>query len=62
VLQQLHELAEEQGRKEDHQRTSMSLFGSREWWAARLGDGDEEFDQGSLCIANIDNAQNGAGM
>jgi hypothetical protein len=38
----------------------MSLFGSREWWAARLGD-SEEFDQRSLCVANIDNDPSGAG-
>ncbi|KIZ05707.1 putative Protein PTHB1 [Monoraphidium neglectum] len=37
----------------------MSLFGSREWWAARLGD-SEEFDQRSLCVANIDNDPSGA--
>jgi Bardet-Biedl syndrome 9 protein len=33
----------------------MSLFKSREWWATQCGSG-EEFDRGSLCIANIDNA------
>ena len=31
----------------------MSLFKAREWWHARVGQG-EEFDVGSLCIANID--------
>eukprot|EP00877_Chromochloris_zofingiensis_P007512 jgi/Chrzof1/3013/Cz12g08070.t1 len=32
----------------------MSLFTSREWWSTKLGSA-EEFDQGSLCVANIDN-------
>jgi Bardet-Biedl syndrome 9 protein len=32
----------------------MSLFKSREWWRARVGNG-EEFDSGSICVANIDN-------
>ena len=39
---------------------SMSLFSSREWWTARLGD-SEEFDQNSLVVANIDNEPSGAG-
>jgi hypothetical protein len=38
----------------------MSLFGSREWWAVRIGD-REEFDQRSLCVANIDNEPSGDG-
>jgi hypothetical protein len=38
----------------------MSLFSSREWWSTRLGTG-EEFDQGSIAIANIDNDPNGNG-
>lgn len=38
----------------------MSLFSSREWWTTRLGD-SEEFDQGSLCVANIDGDPSGAG-
>ncbi|WIA14131.1 hypothetical protein OEZ85_002674 [Tetradesmus obliquus] len=36
----------------------MSLFSSREWWSTRLGTA-EEFDQGSIAIANIDNDTNG---
>eukprot|EP00955_Chlamydomonas_euryale_P079355 363290-Chlamydomonas_euryale.AAC.4 len=36
----------------------MSLFRTREWWHARAGPG-EEFDCGSLCIANIDNDPSG---
>lgn len=38
----------------------MSLFNSREYWSTRLG-ADEEFDQGGICIANVDNDPNGAG-
>lgn len=38
----------------------MSLFSSREWWATRLGGDREEFDQSSLCAANIDNNASGA--
>jgi hypothetical protein len=38
----------------------MSLFSSRQWWHTRLGSG-EEFDQGSICVANIDNDPNGTG-
>jgi hypothetical protein len=38
----------------------MSLFSSREWWNTRLGSG-EEFDQGCLILANIDNAADGSG-
>jgi len=33
----------------------MSLFKAREWWAASV-DSVEEFDQGCLCLTNIDNA------
>ncbi|XP_039592192.1 protein PTHB1 isoform X2 [Polypterus senegalus] len=36
----------------------MSLFKAREWWSATLGH-DEEFDQGCLCIADIDNSGKG---
>ena len=39
----------------------MSLFQAREWWTTWCGAADEEFDQGNLCIANIDNSQNGFG-
>jgi len=38
----------------------MSLFASKEWWAAKLGS-EEEFDQGSMCVANIDQDSSGAG-
>jgi Bardet-Biedl syndrome 9 protein len=38
----------------------MSLFSSREWWNTRLGSG-EEFDQGCLILANIDNAADDSG-
>ncbi|XP_066916421.1 protein PTHB1-like [Clytia hemisphaerica] len=37
----------------------MSLFQARDWWTTWCGGADEEFDQGSLCIANIDNNPNG---
>jgi hypothetical protein len=30
----------------------MSLFSTREWWSARLGE-REEFDQASLCVASL---------
>ncbi|XP_033117541.1 protein PTHB1-like [Anneissia japonica] len=32
----------------------MSLFKARDWWSAKVGS-DEVFDQGSLCVACIDN-------
>ncbi|GMH42672.1 hypothetical protein BSKO_10591 [Bryopsis sp. KO-2023] len=35
----------------------MSLFKVREWWSVKCGNGDEEFDQGCLAVANIDNDQ-----
>ncbi|XP_014669826.1 PREDICTED: protein PTHB1-like [Priapulus caudatus] len=34
----------------------MSLFKVRDWWSTTAG-GEEEFDQGCMCIANIDNDQ-----
>lgn len=37
----------------------MSLFRAREWWHARAGP-NEEFDMGSMCIANIDGDTSGA--
>eukprot|EP00873_Tetraselmis_striata_P042350 jgi/Tetstr1/462614/TSEL_007599.t1 len=37
----------------------MSLFKCREWWRAPPCPG-EEFDMGSLCVANIDNEASGA--
>ncbi|XP_053083687.1 protein PTHB1 isoform X2 [Pangasianodon hypophthalmus] len=36
----------------------MSLFKAREWWAAVLGEG-EEFDQGCLCVGDVDNSGSG---
>ncbi|XP_008322019.1 protein PTHB1 [Cynoglossus semilaevis] len=36
----------------------MSLFKARDWWSASLGEG-EEFDQGCLCVGNVDNSGNG---
>lgn len=37
----------------------MSLFQAREWWTVKP-DGDEETHQGNMCVANIDNASDGA--
>jgi Bardet-Biedl syndrome 9 protein len=37
----------------------MSLFKTREWWSTQCGSG-EEFDSGSLCVANIDNSPDGS--
>lgn len=39
----------------------MSLFKARDWWSASLGEG-EEFDQGCLCVGNVDNSGNGHGQ
>lgn len=36
----------------------MSLFKARDWWSITLGD-KEEFDQGCLCLADIDNIGTG---
>ena len=36
----------------------MSLFQAREWWAAR-SETDEEYDNNSLVVCNIDNAADG---
>lgn len=33
----------------------MSLFKTREWWSTVVGN-KEEFDQGCLCVANVDNS------
>lgn len=38
----------------------MSLFKARDWWSTVLGE-KEEFDQGCLCLADIDNTGNGQG-
>eukprot|EP00742_Colponemidia_sp_Colp-10_P002939 GILJ01003136.1.p1 GENE.GILJ01003136.1~~GILJ01003136.1.p1 ORF type:complete len:868 (-),score=153.08 GILJ01003136.1:19-2622(-) len=37
----------------------MSLFQAREWWSTRAGT-DEEYDRGSVCVGNIDNAADNA--
>jgi Bardet-Biedl syndrome 9 protein len=34
----------------------MSLFQLKEWWRHHQGGGVEEFDQTSICIANVDNS------
>ncbi|XP_059194305.1 protein PTHB1 [Centropristis striata] len=36
----------------------MSLFKARDWWSAALGKG-EEFDQGCLCVGDVDNSGTG---
>ncbi|EMP31554.1 Protein PTHB1 [Chelonia mydas] len=36
----------------------MSLFKARDWWSTALGE-KEEFDQGCLCVADVDNSGNG---
>ncbi|XP_077870284.1 protein PTHB1-like [Saccoglossus kowalevskii] len=36
----------------------MSLFKARDWWYVNAGV-DEEFDQGCLCVGNVDNNANG---
>ena len=41
-------------------RWSMSLFKAREWWSTAVGE-NEEFDQGCLCVANLDNSKDGHG-
>uniref|UniRef100_A0A8B9IZQ2 Bardet-Biedl syndrome 9 n=1 Tax=Amazona collaria TaxID=241587 RepID=A0A8B9IZQ2_9PSIT len=33
----------------------MSLFKARDWWSTMLGE-KEEFDQGCLCVADVDNS------
>ena len=39
----------------------MSLFKARDWWSVTLGDG-EEFDQGCLCVGDVDNSGAGHGQ
>ncbi|XP_059829564.1 protein PTHB1 isoform X1 [Hypanus sabinus] len=34
----------------------MSLFKARDWWSTSVGE-QEEFDQGCLCVANVDNTE-----
>ena len=41
-------------------RNGMSLFKARDWWATVLGEG-EEFDQGCLCVGDVDNSGTGHG-
>nr|XP_057909013.1 protein PTHB1 isoform X1 [Doryrhamphus excisus] len=36
----------------------MSLFKARDWWSAALGEG-EEFDQGCICVGDVDNSGTG---
>ncbi|KAI6051251.1 BBS9 [Marmota monax] len=36
----------------------MSLFKARDWWSTVLGE-KEEFDQGCLCLADVDNSGSG---
>nr|XP_034985952.1 protein PTHB1 isoform X1 [Zootoca vivipara] len=36
----------------------MSLFKARDWWSTVVGN-KEEFDQGCLCVANVDNSSSG---
>ncbi|NXV52178.1 PTHB1 protein, partial [Uria aalge] len=36
----------------------MSLFKARDWWSTVLGE-KEEFDQGCLCVADVDNSGTG---
>ncbi|NWW92924.1 PTHB1 protein, partial [Rhynochetos jubatus] len=36
----------------------MSLFKARDWWSTTLGE-KEEFDQGCLCVADVDNSDSG---
>uniref|UniRef100_A0A8C5M9H8 Bardet-Biedl syndrome 9 n=1 Tax=Leptobrachium leishanense TaxID=445787 RepID=A0A8C5M9H8_9ANUR len=36
----------------------MSLFKARDWWSTTLGE-NEEFDQGCLCVADVDNSGTG---
>ncbi|XP_010148361.1 PREDICTED: protein PTHB1-like [Eurypyga helias] len=36
----------------------MSLFKARDWWSTILGE-KEEFDQGCLCVADVDNSDSG---
>ncbi|KAM5190169.1 protein PTHB1 isoform 3-T3 [Callospermophilus lateralis] len=38
----------------------MSLFKARDWWSTVLGE-KEEFDQGCLCLADVDNSGSGQG-
>ena len=39
----------------------MSLFKAREWWGTTIGP-DESCDQGCMCVANINNAEDNLGI
>jgi hypothetical protein len=39
----------------------MSLFKARDWWSTWAGS-EEDFDQGCLCVANIDNESSPSGI
>lgn len=39
----------------------MSLFKARDWWSTWAGS-EEDFDQGCLCVANIDNGSSSSGI
>ena len=38
----------------------MSLFKARDWWSTLVGE-DEEFDQGCMCVGNLDNSSGSRG-
>ena len=38
----------------------MSVFQFQDWWSTKVAD-SEEFDNGLMCIGNIDNADPAAG-
>ena len=40
----------------------MSLFKALEWSSTWCGNAEEEFDCGSLCVANIDNSSDNLGI
>lgn len=39
----------------------MSLFKARDWWSTSVGE-EEDFDQGCLCVANVDNSSDELGI
>ncbi|KAJ8354262.1 hypothetical protein SKAU_G00218290, partial [Synaphobranchus kaupii] len=47
-----------QGKHIFRQVCRMSLFKARDWWSTTLGEG-EEFDQGCLCVGDVDNSGSG---
>lgn len=38
----------------------MSVFQLQDWWSVKVSE-NEEFDMGSMCVGNIDNANPAAG-